>query len=136
MPAGQPVATSLCELVQEQRAVRAEQNARQALSSVKTLDDYSGASLQVLLRLCQVATPAGGLPPVYQACADNGRMKKRVTMQRHIDEMMHQMGLSDLQFVITAELASKVSSLPQLVEGTPGRPVPRHTPLHRRGSKS
>jgi hypothetical protein len=32
-------------------------------------------------------------------------------MQRHIDEMMHQMGLSDLQFVITAELAYKVSSL-------------------------
>jgi hypothetical protein len=32
-------------------------------------------------------------------------------MQRHMDEMMHQMGLSDLYFVITAELASKVSSL-------------------------
>jgi hypothetical protein len=32
-------------------------------------------------------------------------------MQRHIDEMVHQMGLSDLQFVITAELSSNVSSL-------------------------
>jgi hypothetical protein len=110
MAVGQQVATSLGELVQEQRAARAEQNARQALSSVKTLDDYFGASLQVLLRLCQVATPAG-LPPVYQVCADNGRRKERVTMQRHINEIMHQMGLSNLQFVITAELAFKVSSL-------------------------
>jgi hypothetical protein len=58
MAAGQQVATSLGKLVQEQRAAWAEQNARQVLSSVKTLDDYFGASPQVLLRICQVATPA------------------------------------------------------------------------------
>jgi hypothetical protein len=45
MAAGQQVATSLGELVQEQRVARAEQNARQALNGVKTLDDYFGASL-------------------------------------------------------------------------------------------
>jgi hypothetical protein len=45
MAAGQQVATSLGELVQEQRTARAEQNARQALDTVKTLDDYFGASL-------------------------------------------------------------------------------------------
>jgi hypothetical protein len=110
LAAGQQVAASLGELVQEQRAARAEQTARQLANSITTLDDHFGASLQVLMRICQVATPQE-LPPVYQACADNGRRRERVTMQRHIDEMMHQMGLSDLQFVITAELATKVTSL-------------------------
>jgi hypothetical protein len=110
MAAGQQVATSLGELVQEQRTARAELNTRQAQSGVKTLEDYFGTSFQVLLRLCQVATPAE-LPPVYQACADNDKKKERITMQRATNDMMHQMGLADLQFVITADLAAKVSSL-------------------------
>jgi hypothetical protein len=42
MPAVQQVATNLGKLVQEQRAARAEHNARQALNGVKTLDDYFG----------------------------------------------------------------------------------------------
>jgi hypothetical protein len=74
MAAGHQAVTSLGELVQEQCAARAELNARQAQSGVKTLEDYFGTSLQVLLRLCRVATPAE-LPPVYQACADNGKKK-------------------------------------------------------------
>jgi hypothetical protein len=109
MVSGQQVATSLGELVQEQCAARAELNARQAQSGIKTLEDYFGTRLQVLLCLCQVATPAE-LPLVYQACADNGKKKERTTMQRATDDMMHQMGLADLQFVITTDLVAKVSS--------------------------
>jgi hypothetical protein len=43
--------------------------------------------------------------------ADHGRRKERTTMQRAIDDMMNQMGLHDLQFVIAGELAVKITSL-------------------------
>jgi hypothetical protein len=110
MAAGQQVAQSLGELVQEQRAARQDQRDRQDLNSAKTIEDYFGASTHTLLRLCQVATTAQ-LPPVYQSMADYGKKKERITMQRAIDDMMSQMGLGDLQFVVTAELAMKLSTL-------------------------
>jgi hypothetical protein len=45
--------------------------------------------------------------------ADHGRRKERTTMQRQraINNMMNQMGLHDLQFVITSKLAAKITSL-------------------------
>jgi hypothetical protein len=42
---------------------------------------------------------------------DYGKKKERITMQRAIDDMMNQMGLSQLHFVVTADLATKISSL-------------------------
>jgi hypothetical protein len=110
MAAGQQVAHSLGELVQEQRAARQDHRDRQDLNSAKTIEDYFGASTHTLLRLCQVPNSAQ-LPPVYQSMADYGKKKERITMQRAVDDMMSQMGLADLQFVITAELAMKLSTL-------------------------
>jgi hypothetical protein len=81
-----------------------------ALSALKTIEEYFGASVHTLLRLCQVAATAT-LPPVYQQMADHIRRKERTTMQRAINDMMNQMGLHDLQFVITGELAAKITSL-------------------------
>jgi hypothetical protein len=110
LAAGQQISQSLGELVQEQRAARTDAATRQALSALKTIEEYFGASVHTLLRLCQVAATAN-LPPVYQQMADHGRRKERMTMQRAIDDMMNQMGLHDLQFVITGELAAKITSL-------------------------
>jgi hypothetical protein len=110
LAAGQQVAHSLGELVAEQRAARQDQADRQAASSIKTIEEYFGASTHTLLRICQVAN-TGLLPPVYQTMADYGRKKERITMQRAIDDAMSQMGLSQLHFVVTADLANKLSSL-------------------------
>jgi hypothetical protein len=43
--------------------------------------------------------------------ADYGKKKERITMQRAIDDMMSQNGLTQLHFVVTADLANKLSSL-------------------------
>jgi hypothetical protein len=110
LAAGQQVAHSLGELVAEQRAARQDQADRQAANSIKTIEEYFGASTHTLLRICQVAN-TGLLPPVYQTMADYGRKKERITMQRAIDDAMSQMGLSQLHFVVTADLANKLSSL-------------------------
>jgi hypothetical protein len=110
LAAGRQVAHSLGELVAEQRAARQEQADRQAASSIKTIEEYFGASTHTLLRICQVAN-SSLLPPVYQTMADYGKKKERITMQRAIDDAMSQMGLSQLHFVVTADLANKLSSL-------------------------
>jgi hypothetical protein len=110
LAAGQQVAHSLGELVAEQRAARQDQADRQAASSIKTIEEYFGASTHTLLRVCQVAN-SNLLPPVYQTMADYGKKKERITMQRAIDDAMSQMGLSQLQFVVTADLANRLSSL-------------------------
>jgi hypothetical protein len=43
--------------------------------------------------------------------ADYGKKKERITMQRAIDDMMNQMGLAQLHFVVPADLATKLSTL-------------------------
>jgi hypothetical protein len=40
-----------------------------------------------------------------------GRKKERLTMQQAVEEAMAQMGMSQLIFVVTADLATKISSL-------------------------
>jgi hypothetical protein len=47
--------------------------------------------------------------------ANYGKRKERITMQQAINDMMNQMGLGQLHFVITADLATKLSLL---MEGT------------------
>ena len=110
MAAGQAIAASVSELATEQRAYHQDMADRHAKTAQKTVDDYFGASLHALLRICNAANVAA-LPPVYQSLADHGRKKHRTTMQRAMDEMLNRMGLSDLQCVITADLATKVSDL-------------------------
>jgi hypothetical protein len=110
LAAGHQVAQSLGEIVAEQRAARQDVINRHALSSVKTIDEYFGASTHTLLRLCQVPNTVS-LPPVYQKLADYGKKKERITMQREVDDMMNQLGMSQLHFVIMADLATKLSSL-------------------------
>jgi hypothetical protein len=110
LAAGQAIAASMSELATEQRAYRQDMADRHAKTSLKTVDNYFGASLHTLLRVCQVGSVAA-LPPIYQSLADHGRKKHRTTMQRGMDEMLNLMGLSDLQCVITADLATKVSDL-------------------------
>jgi hypothetical protein len=49
---------------------------------------------------------------VYQKLADYGKKKERsITMQREVNDMMNQLGMLQLHFVITADLATKLSSL-------------------------
>jgi hypothetical protein len=108
MAAGQAIATSISELATEQRANRQDMADRHAQTTQKTVDDYYGAYLHPLLRLCNVPNVAG-LPPIYQAMADHGRKKHRTTMQKNMDGMLNRMGLSDFTCVITADLATKVS---------------------------
>lgn len=110
LAAGQQVAQSLGELVAEQRAARQDQLDRHINSTLKTIEEYFGASTHTLLRICQV-TNSTALPPVYQTMANYGKKKERITMQRAIDDMMNQMGLGQLHFVVTADLATKLSSL-------------------------
>jgi hypothetical protein len=110
LAAGQQVTQSLGELVAEQWAARQDVINRHALSSVKTINEYFGASTHTLLRLCQVPNTVS-LPPVYQKLADYGKKKERITIQREVDDMMNQLGMSQLHFVITADLATKLSSL-------------------------
>jgi hypothetical protein len=104
------VAKSLGELVAEQRAARQDVLDRHNNSTLKTIEEYFGASTHTLLRVCQVQNSAT-LPPVYQTMADYGKKKERITMQRAIDDMMNQMGLAQLHFVVTADLATKPSTL-------------------------
>jgi hypothetical protein len=110
LAAGQQVAQSLGELVAEQRAARQDVLDRHNNSTLKTIEEYFGASTHTLLRVCQVPSSAA-LPPVYQTMADYGKKKERITMQRAIDDMMNQMGLAQLHFVVTADLATKLSTL-------------------------
>jgi hypothetical protein len=110
LAAGQQVAQSLGELVAEQRQSRQDMVDRHTAITLKTIEEYFGASTHTLLRVCQVAN-SSLLPPVYQTMADYGKKKERITMQRAIDDMMSQMGLSQLHFVVTADLANKLSSL-------------------------
>jgi hypothetical protein len=110
LAAGQQVANSLGELVAEQRVARQDQADRQAANSIKTIEESFGASTHTLLRICQAANSTL-LPPVYQTMADYGKKKERITMQRAIDDAMSQMGLSQLHFVVTADLANRLSSL-------------------------
>jgi hypothetical protein len=110
LAAGQQVAQSLGLLVAEQRAARQDLVDRHAASAIKTIEEYFGASTHTLLCVCQVAN-SSLLPPVYQTMADYGKKKERITMQRAVDDMMSQMGLSQLHFVVTADLANKLSSL-------------------------
>jgi hypothetical protein len=51
------------------------------------------------------------LPLVYQTMMDYGKKKERITMQWAINNMMSQMRLSLLHFIITANLANKLLSL-------------------------
>ena len=108
MAAGQAIAASVSELATEQRAYRQDMADRALKSATKTVDDYFGASLQGLLRMCNVTTVAA-LPPIYQTLADHGRKKHRATLQHGMDEMMGRMGLQDLTCVMTADLATKIS---------------------------
>ena len=110
MAAGQAIAASVSELATEQRAYRQDMADRHAKTTQKTVDDYFGASLHALLRICNAANVAA-LPPIYQSLADHGRKKHRTTMQRAMDEMLNRMGLLDLHCVITADLATKISDL-------------------------
>jgi hypothetical protein len=110
LAAGQQVAQSLGELVTGQRQARQDMSDRHVASTLKTVEEYFGASTHTLLRVCQVANLVL-LPPIYQTMADYGKKKERITMQRAIDDMMSQMGLSQLHFVVTADLANKLSSL-------------------------
>jgi hypothetical protein len=48
---------------------------------------------------------------MYQKLVDYGKKKERITMQREVDDMMNQLGMAQLHFVITAELVTKLSSL-------------------------
>jgi hypothetical protein len=80
--AGQPVAQSLGVLVTKQWVARQDQVNCHAVSSIKTIKEYFGASTHTLLRICQVANSAI-LPPVYQTMADYSKKKERITMQHH-----------------------------------------------------
>jgi hypothetical protein len=104
------VAKSLGELVAEQRAARQDVLDRHNNSTLKTIEEYFGASTHTLLRVCQVQNSAT-LPPVYQTMADYGKKKERITMQRAIDGMMNQMELAQLHFVVTTDMATKLSTL-------------------------
>jgi hypothetical protein len=110
LAAGQQVAKSLGELVAEQRAARQDQLDRHINSTLKTIKEYFGASTHTLLRICQVIDSTAS-PTVYQTVANYGKKKERITMQRAIDDMMNQMGLGQLHFIVTADLATKLSSL-------------------------
>jgi hypothetical protein len=80
-------------------------------STLKIIEEYFGASRYTLLLVCQSANLAL-LPPVYWTMlSDYGKKKKRITMQWAMNNMMSHMELSQLHFVVTANLANKVSSL-------------------------
>jgi hypothetical protein len=110
LAAGQQVAQSLRRLVAEEQAVRQDQLDRHTNSTLKTIKEYFGASTHTLLWICQV-TNSVALPPIYQTMADYRKRKEHIAMQRAIDDMMNQMGLSQLHSVVTANLATKISSL-------------------------
>jgi hypothetical protein len=110
LAAGQAIAQSVGELVAESRASRQDVLNRHTLSATKTITDYYGASTASLLRLCQVPGTEY-LPPIYQKLADYGRKKERITMQREIDDTLNSLGMTGLQLVVTADLATKLTSL-------------------------
>jgi hypothetical protein len=110
MAAGQAIAASVSKLATEQRAYCQDMANRHAITAQKTVDDYLGASLHALLRICHVENVAA-LPPIYKSLADHGRKKHRTTMQQGMGEMLNRMGLSDLQCIITADLATKISGM-------------------------
>ena len=108
LAAGQAIAASVSELATEQRAYHQDMADREAQKSARSVSDYFGAAFPALLRLCHASTEAA-LPPVYQTLALHGRKKHRSTMQRAMTEMLMRLGLEDLQCVITADLATKVT---------------------------
>jgi hypothetical protein len=71
LAAGQQVAQSLRELVAEQCRSHQDMVNRHAASTLKTIEEYFGASTHTLLQVCQV-TNLSLLPLVYQIMADYG----------------------------------------------------------------
>jgi hypothetical protein len=108
MVAGQAIAASISELATEQHTNWQDMADWHAITTQKTVDDYFGAYLHPLLRLCNAPTVAS-LPPIYQALGDHGRKKHCRTMQKNMDGMLNRMGLSNFPCVITADLVAKVS---------------------------
>jgi hypothetical protein len=104
------IASGLGELVQEQRVARNEAAQRSLDAQVKTPEDYFGPSVLNLIRVCQVAT-AAQLPPVYQAIAQGGRKKARLTMQLALDETAEQLGYGNLRITLTPDVSSKIDQL-------------------------
>jgi hypothetical protein len=80
LAASQAIAASVSELSTEQWAYCQDMANRHAQTSQKTVDEYFGASIHTLLRVCNVETVAT-LPPIYQSLADHRRKKHRTTMQ-------------------------------------------------------
>jgi hypothetical protein len=110
LQAGTEIVAALGGLVEEQRATRQEALQRRLTDSVKTVDDYYGASVIHLLRMCQVPD-SGSLPDVYQALAQAGKKKARLTMQLALDESAELLGYGSLRVLLTPDVCSKIDQL-------------------------
>jgi hypothetical protein len=63
LAAGQAIAASVSKLATEQQAYRQDMADRHAQTTLKTVDEYFGASLLTLLKICNVGTVAALPPP-------------------------------------------------------------------------
>jgi len=110
LQAGTEVVAAIGGLITEQRATRQDALDRRTEDQNKTPDQYFGASVIHVLRMCR-ATSSESLPPVYLGLAQGGRKKARLTMQLHLDISAEELGYGSLRILLSPDIASKIDGL-------------------------
>jgi hypothetical protein len=109
LQAGTEIVAAIGGIITEQRATRQDALDRRNEELTKTPDQYYGASIIHVLRMCQVAV-SSDLPPVYQALAQAGKKKARLTMQLALDVSAEELGYP-LRIQLSPDVASKIDGL-------------------------
>ena len=106
----QQISAGLGLLVSEQREARLASEARAADDKAKTPEKFFGASLPLLLRLTGAVTSAQ-LPAIWISISSCTKAQQRGVIQRAIDQTCQTLGLHDMPFPVTPDLATKIVSL-------------------------
>ena len=110
LQAGTEIVAAIGGIITEQRATRQDALDRRLEEQTKTPDQYFGASVLHLLRMCQVPD-SSTLPGVYHSLALAGKKKARLTMQMALDISAEELGYGGLRILLSPDVASKIDGL-------------------------
>ena len=109
-PAGlAPLVGAVNQLTAEVVQTRNDEAARRANAAVKTVQQYYGQAVDILLRVTHSPSEAQ-LPPVYQLVANSTKRTLRVTLQEHFRSLARDLGQDSYAPIILPELAAKIAS--------------------------
>lgn len=104
-----PLVGAVNQLTSEVIQTRLVEAERRANASAKTVQQHYGHAVEVLLRLCQAASPSE-LPPMYLIIANSSKRNLRVNLEQHACQVARNLGLEQYAPTITPDLAAKLSS--------------------------